>query len=259
MKVILQDIASPIASLEKDFKKILFANGQKMYPHDLPQDEYQELALHALEETIKNTNWKVTSNTIHGKFSVSKKKILQHVTRSRNILCTTADALFVLHHSSSTLNEHSEIIPITSEIRSRLIKEINLSASEGNSLVGIGIKRIESSSSDTRDIHNSIFIGFAVYEYSLSPDVSTTIDNFKNSDVSVKIFSKELLSTCKTIARKLGINASNDFCITSDQLQSMEDTELASHLPHTTIFAEIKPLDRDRVTRLLESQGYEIL
>jgi hypothetical protein len=259
MKIVLQDITPPIASLAEGFKKIIFSNGTHFYPHDLPQDEYQELALHALEENNgKNNKWKIISNTTSGKFSPHKKQILQHVTRSRNILCTTSDARSVLHHSSYILNEHFEIVPITSELRAQLLKEINQYASEGNSVSGIGIKRIESSSSDTRNIHNGIFIAMVLHEYILSPDVSTTIDKMKNSNASIKIFSNELLSTCKSIARKIGINASNDLCITSDQLQSLPDSELASHLSHTTIFAEMKALDRERVSRLLEEQGHEI-
>ncbi len=259
MKIALQDITPNIASLSEGFKKIIFTNGIHFYPHDIAQDEYQELALHALEENKgKNSKWKMISNSISGKFSPKKKQILQHVTRSRNILCTTSDAHSILHHSSYMLNEHLEIIPLTSETRARLMKEINQYASEGNSVSGIAIKKIESSSSDTRNIHNGIFIALALHEYFLSPDVSTTVDTMKKSNVSIKIFSKELLPTCKAIARKIGVNASDDLCITSDQLQSMSDAELSPHLVHTTIFAEMKPLDRERVTRLLTQQGHEI-
>lgn len=259
MKIVLQDITPPIASRAEGFKKIIFSNGIHFYPHDLPQNEYQELALHAVEEQSgKKSNWKLISHTMSGKFSPKKKQILQHVTRSRNMLCTTSDALSALHHSSYILNEHDEIIPLTSKLRAKLIKEINHYASEGNSVLGIVIKKIESSSSNTHDIHNGIFIALALHEYILFPNVSTTIHNLKKSDASIKIFSKELLSTCKSIARKIGINASNDLCITSDLLQSMNDTELASHLSHTTIFAEMKPIDRERVTRLLTNQGHEI-
>lgn len=259
MKIVLQDINAPIASLSDGFKRIIFSNGFHFYPHDIPQDEYQELILHALEQGNKNNKWKLISTSVSGKFSPKKKQIFQHVTRSKNILCITSDALSVLFHSSYILNEHLEIIPITSEIRTRILKEINSLASEGNSVSAIAIKKIESSSSDTRNIHNAIFVALAIHEYFLFPNVSTTIDNIKKSDTAIKIFSKESLATCKAIARKIGINASDDLCITSDLAQSMNDNELIPHLFHTTIFAEMTPLDRERITRLFAEQGHEIV
>lgn len=259
MKIVLQDILPPIATRAEGFKKIIFTNGIDFYPHDLPQNDYQEIALHALEEkNMKNKKWKITSSEMNGKFSPRKKQTLQHVTRSRNLLSTTSDAPSILHHSSYTLNAESEIIPITSSMRAEMLKKIYELASEGNSVSGIAIKKIEASNSDTGHIHNGIFIALVLHEYFLFPDSSTTIDAMKNSKAAIKIFSKELLPTCKAIARKIGVNASNDFCIASDALQSMSDSELLSHLPYTTIFAEMRPIDKERVSRLFEQQGHTV-
>ncbi len=259
MKIALQDIIPPIASKAERFKKIILAAGTTFYPNDIPQNEYEEIILHTLGDTgIKNPKWKTLSRGASGKFSPVTNTILQHVTRSRNIFSTTADAHFILHHSTYTLNSNLEIIPITSKMRAGIMREINQYASEGNSISGIAIKRIESSSSNTRNIHNGIFIALALHEYSLLPDANKKIDAMKNSDTSIKIFSNELLPTCKYLARKIGINASNDCCITSDDMQSMDDSTLVTHLTHTTIFAQMKNIDRDRITRLLIQQGHEL-
>lgn len=252
MNIVLQDIVSPIATREDRFKKIILTNGDTFYPHDIPQNEYHEIALHALgEKNILQSTWKIISEN-------NNKKILEHVTRSRNILCTTADASSILHHSSFTLNSHSEIIPITSNIRARIMKEIKQLAEEGFSISGISIKKIDSKSSTTHDNHNGIFIALVLHEYSFLPNAQNIISEKIDSKNTIKIFSKELLPTCKWFARKIGVHASHDFCITSDQLQSMNDTELESLLDSTTVFAEMTPLDLERVSRLLTKQGHEL-
>src|SRR3989344_36706 len=243
MKVVLQDIAPPIASLSKEYKKILLMNGLQFYPHDDCQDAYHEIALHTLSKTnIKKSSWNI----------ISKKNnalILEHITRSRNIICTTSDALTSLHHCMYTLNAYSEIIPITSSIRANIIREIYTAASHGNYVSGISLKNMESKLSNTTYTHNGIFIALVINEYVLLPKASSTIDKIKKTKKSLKIFSKELLPACTWFARKIGIHASDDFCITSDQLRSMTDSELASHIHHFTVFAEMDDLDRTRVTR----------
>jgi len=257
MNIILQDIIAPFAELAKIFKKIIFMNGDVFYAHDNVQNEYHEIVLLTLEEKrIQNNSWKKISSKTDNKNNYSTKIILEHITKSRNILCITADALSVLHHSSYTLNENSEIISITSEMRFNIINKILTYAAEGNSVIGIAIKKIESKSSNTRDFHNGIFIAIVLREYILLSNASTTAYEYKNSKETIKIFSKELLPTCKWFARKIGVPALGDFCITSDLLESMSDTELALHMHHTTIFAEMRPLDFVRVSRLLTAEDY---
>ena len=150
----------------------------------------------------------------------------------------------------SSGDDAGEIIPITSPIRARIIKEIKQLAEEGFSVSGIAIKKTDSKSSTTQDDHNKIFIALVVHEYFLLSKIK--------SNNTIKIFSKELLPTCKWFARKIGVHASHDFCITSDQLQSMDDAELESLLNTTTVFAEMTPLDLERVSRLLTRQGHEL-
>lgn len=244
MKIILQDIVPPIAERAERFKKVILTNGETLYPNDIPQNEYQEIAMHALgEKNISKNKWKIISQK-------NNKKILEHVTRSRNILCTTADANSILHNSSFTLNSDSEIIPLTSSIRARTLKEIKHFALDGFSVSGIAINKMDSKLSITADGHNGIFIALVLHEYFVLSNIQQ-----KNSTI---IFSKELLPTCKWFARKIGVHASDDFCITSDYMQSIDDAELASILNHTTVFAEMTPLDLERVSRLLTKQGHEL-
>lgn len=260
MKILLQDIIPLQNASTERYDKIVMMNGEYFYPHEQPQNEYHEFVLHILEDSaIKNSSWKIISTQHAKNNSEIKKQILEHVTRSRNILCSTSDALSALHHSSYTLNADSEIIVLTSKLRANIIKNIYAYSAEGNSVSGVAIKKIESKSSSIRDLHNGIFIALVLRKYILPPFPSTTADKIKNSNGSIKIFSKELLPACKWYARKIGVHASDDFCITSDALQSMNDAELSRYIHHTTIFAQMRPSDFERVSRLLTLHGHKII
>ncbi|MEK7500421.1 MAG: hypothetical protein AAB649_07540 [Patescibacteria group bacterium] len=260
MKIKLLDIIASENQTTGNYDKIVLTNGEYFYPHDQSENEYHELVIKALEEnSTKIGSWKITSNSPHKNNPDIKKQILEHVTRSRNILTYKSDALTVLHHSAYTLNTDSEIIPLSSKLRAEIIKKIYAYSSEGNRVSGISIKKIESKTSSTTDFYNGIFIALVLRKYILPKTTSRTADKNQKSKISTKIFSKELLPTCKWYARKIGVHASDDFCITSDALQSMDDAELSRHLNHTTIFAQMRPLDFERVSRLLTANGHELI
>ncbi|MDA1169423.1 MAG: hypothetical protein O3A36_03740 [bacterium] len=260
MKILLQDIVPSQKDSTTRYDKIVMMNGEYFYPHEQPQNEYHEFVLHALDDNVlKNSSWKVIS-THQVKNSIgTKKQILEHVTRSRNILCSTSDGLSALHHSSYILNSNSEITLLSSQLRAQIIKNIYEYSSQGNSVLGVAIKKIESKSSNTQDVHNGIFIALVLRKYILQKNESITADKRKKLNIEIKVFSKELLPACKWYARKIGVHASDDFCITSDALQSMDDTELSNYIHHTNIFAQMRPMDLQRVSRLYAIQGHELI
>lgn len=261
MNIRLQDISAPLASPSSRFHKIIIMNGDYYYPQDTIQHDYHEFTLRALgEDTFQKSLWKLqSSHSPKNSFYNFNLQVLEHATKSRNILLVSGDAISILHHCSFTLNENFEIIPLTSSIRAGIIKNIYGFASEGYSVSGIAIKKIESKFRITADFHNGIFIAMTLREYNLFSNHRITTDNKKNNTIVTKIFSKELLPTCKWFARKIGVTASDDFCITSDVLQSMSDAELATQIHHLNIFAQMRPIDLERVSRLYISSGNAII
>lgn len=225
----------------------------------LVHNEYYPIATHVL--TGKNegeSKWKILLDTEHRRNFRVNKKLIQHKTQADNLLCITADPSFILDHSSWTVDKNNSRIPLSSKIRSTLAKEMHRYAALGNSLSAIGIKNIEYNDFADSHIHNLTFIGFGIFPYDVPPEVRTTTDSLRTKGVHVKLFSADLLPTSQAIARKMGIPALRELSLTSHEMQSMHDHELAPLLEDIHIFAEINLLDFIRITRLLKAEGHHV-
>lgn len=248
MDIAIHKLIAPVASLQHDVRDIILTN-----------NEYYPIAMHALTgKDDSESNWKIIFNTEHGKYFGINKKLIQHKTQADNLLCTTAHPSFILDRSSWTIDKNNSRIPLSSRMRSIVIKEMHQHASEGNSISAIGIKNIEYNDFEDDRMHNMTFIGFGIFPYHISPDARNTADELRNQNIQVKLFSHDLLPTSQAIARRIGIPALRELSLASHEMQSMYDSELLPLLDDIHVFAEMNLLDVIRVTRLLEQQGHHV-
>ncbi len=248
MEIAIQKLVAPHVLLQSDAQDIVLAN-----------NEHYPIAMHALTgRNDAESKWKILFHTEHEKNFRINKKLIQHKTQADNLLCITAHPSFILHHSSWILDKHGVRIPLSSRLRHAIQQEIHRRAAEGNAINAIGIKHIEYNDFSHARMDNLTFVGFGVFPYEISPAARDAVDALRKKNIQVKLFSHDLLETSRTIARKMGIPALPEFSLTSDEIQSMHDRELAPLLDDIHVFAEMNLLDLIRITRLLEQHGHHV-
>ena len=209
MDIAIHKLIAPVASLQNDVRDIILTN-----------NGYYPIAMHALTgKDDAESKWKIIFNTEHGKYFRVNKKLIQHKTQADNLICTTAHPSFILDHSSWTIDKNNSRIPLSSRMRSSIMKEINHHASKGNSISAIGIKNIEYNDFEHDRMHNMTFIGFGIFPYDVSPDARTTADELRKKNIQVKLFSHDLLPTSQAIARRIGIPALRELSLASHEMQ----------------------------------------
>lgn len=174
--------------------------------------------------------------------------LFEHPSQARNIIIVSGDASTVLHHS--TLPSHK---------RHALQKEIWMHESMGKLPIGIAFKHTHDSSMNKNTIHELTWIGNALVSFESIQESYRTLQNLKDKNIHVKIFSHMPLHLSRAIARKVGIYSSEDSCLTGNDIAQMNNSDLHQHVLRTTIFSELVFSDEQRIMRVLEEAGHRIL
>jgi cation-transporting ATPase E len=83
-----------------------------------------------------------------------------------------------------------------------------------------------------------------------------TLDSFADVGVTLKVISGDNLETVRQIAQKAGMTIRKAF--TGDQIDAMDETELASAVADGDLFARIEPDTKRRIVAALKRQGYYV-
>lgn len=221
-------------------------------------DYYTKLSLMALSQSpyigieglphATERAWKNIASMSYAPHFPYHAALLEHPTQARNILLASGDARTILHHSS-----------LSSLIRHASQQEFIRLESHGILPIGIAIKHMHRSKLTRDDIHEMIFIQTANASFGIVPESRHIIRKLDDKGIQVKIVSSMPLRLSQAIARSVGMIASEDSCITGNDLTCMSDDELRGHVIQMNIFSELEFADEQRIARLFEEAGHRIL
>lgn len=130
--------------------------------------------------------------------------------------------------------------------------------SEGFRVVAVAIKKV---SRDDRtytvaDETSLTLVGFLAFLDPPRKSAPKALERLRESNVGIKILTGDNAVVTGTICRQVGLPI--DDVLQGPTIHAMSDNELAERAPHTTIFAKLSPLDKDRVIRALQSTGHVV-
>ncbi|HSX25348.1 MAG TPA: hypothetical protein VLG69_05260 [Candidatus Andersenbacteria bacterium] len=212
-----------------------------------PEHERDKMILAALSH-IRNTEhkkgWKHLSEIHNFHYTNLQSHLVTHRTKSENILFVSGNPFQVLHYTHMRSGE-----------KYYLQKNLEEIISQGFHVTGIGYKQQYHSDIYDNDVHGLQWLGALRAELKIKKDIDSVLKKLREQHISLRIFSSEPLHACRAVAKKIGIQSSHEVCVTGTDIQSMNDTEVASIIPHTILFAELNEIDKIRLTRLLEDLG----
>lgn len=102
------------------------------------------------------------------------------------------------------------------------------------------------------------FIGVVGISDPIRPEVPAAIQSCTDAGIQVKIVTGDTSGTAKEIGRQIGLW--DDSCterniITGAEFAQMSDEELASRVQDVRIVSRARPMDKERLVRLLQEQG----
>ncbi|MFJ9246879.1 magnesium-translocating P-type ATPase [Streptomyces sp. NPDC101776] len=102
------------------------------------------------------------------------------------------------------------------------------------------------------------FRGFVTFEDALAPTAADALKVLADRGVTVKILTGDHPGTAARVCRDLGIAAPSDAVLTADQVDRLDDTELATAAARTTVFARCAPEHKARIAAALRASGHTV-
>jgi Ca2+-transporting ATPase len=182
-----------------------------------------------------------------------------HPTQATRYLFVNGAPEVLLAKSCMSINEKGELREIDSSIRFEMQQKIEGLAREGNRLLGVAVRRnVNEKEIDHTSIERLVFLGVLVIKDPVRSDVKKVIARTEDAGIAVKIVTGDHMETARSIAREVGIVASEDSVMSSDDIQKLTDVELEDVVEQTTIFARVTPLDKQRIVKALQAKGHVV-
>ncbi|KKU68315.1 MAG: Cation transport ATPase [Parcubacteria group bacterium GW2011_GWA2_47_16] len=158
-----------------------------------------------------------------------------------------APDIFVLH---SNLNEKE---------KKETLEKIHSLASAGELVVGVATKEIAETkdftfSKDLKFTHLT-FEGLITLRDPIRPNVSEAVRLVERAGIKTVIMSGDHRGTVEAVAREVGMNIEERSVLDAPELRLLSDEELKKRLPLVRVISRVSPLDKMRVTKILQEMG----
>lgn len=121
----------------------------------------------------------------------------------------------------------------------------------GYRVIGISYKNISSNNVITKnDECSMVFAGFILLEDPVKAGIQEAIESLSKLNIGLKIITGDNKNIALTIAKRIGIE--NPIVITGAELEATSSAELENSVTTVHIFAEVEPLEKDKIIRLLQ-------
>ncbi len=178
----------------------------------------------------------------------------------KNILLTKGATEWILPLCSQYQLD-GKILPIDDEIRTNILENMNLYASQGYRILTITNREINEDhlvhdldSDNARETYESnlVFVGFVVILDPPRDDVFQAITDCKKAGISVIMITGDSISTGKAIAEKLDIyNERNNLAIEGYQLENISDKDF----PRVTVYGRVSPEHKQIIIQRYQEMG----
>ena len=162
-------------------------------------------------------------------------------------------------HSIVEICTHAEIdnvmVPITDVLNKATELFENLSA-QGGRVLGVATRQFSKSTINASDEVDFILHGFLVFIDPPKEDAHEAIDQVKSLGIEPFLITGDNALAAKFIGGKVGLFSEK--VMSGEELSSLTDAELDSSLEKIRIFAEVDPLQKERIVLALKRIGHTV-
>ncbi len=150
------------------------------------------------------------------------------------------------------------VVPITDEVRKRLLQVGDNLNREGMRVLGVAHRSwIEKSHSfGIEDESEMVMIGYLAFLDPPKPSASIAIKALNEHGVQVKVLSGDNAQITQNICRQVGVDTSH--ILLGSRIEEMSTEELAEEVMRTSVFAKLTPLQKTRLITVLQSMDHTV-
>jgi len=157
----------------------------------------------------------------------------------------------VIHHLKGAPEIVLNMCDITKDQRAHALAQVEQWASEGLRLLGLAY-RLDGLLGE----HSGYtWLGLVAMEDPIREGVREAIAVAQRAGIKVKMITGDYRRTAERIAALVGLKARDDEILDGEELAQLSDEELAQRVQEVVVFARIRPRDKLRIVRALQSHG----
>jgi Mg2+-importing ATPase len=194
-------------------------------------------------------------------FDFQRKRMSVIVENDKNqqiLICKGAvEELMALSTHVEVNNEILEVTAEHDEHRKQRIKQLN---SEGYRVIAVAYREFPGND-DTphytnKDESNLTLLGYLAFLDPPKASASEALGKLNEHNVDVKILTGDNDIVTKTICKQVGLPV--DHILLGNQIEEMNEAQLAEAAEVNTIFAKLSPSHKERIIHALQSKGHVV-
>jgi len=126
---------------------------------------------------------------------------------------------------------------------------------QGERVVAVATRDNVENPLNPQTISNLTFMGFLGMKDVLRPEVKDAMDRAQEAGIKVVMITGDHKITAMAIAREADIYHDGDEILTGDEIDAMNDYELADKLSKTTVFARVTPEHKLKIINAFKKRG----
>ncbi|USS40010.1 cation-translocating P-type ATPase [Thermococcus aggregans] len=187
-----------------------------------------------------------------------KRKTTAHTYQDRYLVVSSGAPEMLLDISFKVRIDGVEK-PLTDDIKSNILSEIERLASSGYRTFGVAYKIIEEIPEDDEELEKDlVFLAVLGIVDPPREGVKEAVAMTKKAKIKTVIVTGDHKLTAMAIARMIGLDVSEENVLEGATLEKMSDEELLKVIDNITVFARVTPMHKVRIVRALKSKGYRV-
>lgn len=158
----------------------------------------------------------------------------------------------------SSVEVDGQVLPLTDELRTQVVRRGEALADEGMRVLGVARKNEPAGAATltVADERNMVLIGYLAFLDPPKESSAAAIRALAAHGVATKVLTGDSPRMAAHVCRAIGIDA--EHVLTGVDVEAMNDGELADAVQRTNIFAKLSPAQKARVVRTLRGLGHAV-
>lgn len=158
----------------------------------------------------------------------------------------------------SSVEVDGQVLPLTDELRTQVVRRGEALADEGMRVLGVARKNEPAGAATLTiaDERNMVLIGYLAFLDPPKESSAAAIRALAAHGVATKVLTGDSPRVAAHVCRAIGIDA--EHVLTGVDVEAMNDGELADAVQRTNIFAKLSPAQKARVVRTLRGLGHAV-
>ena len=158
----------------------------------------------------------------------------------------------------SSVEVDGQVLPLTDELRTQVVRRGEALADEGMRVLGVARKNEPAGAATltVADERNMVLIGYLAFLDPPKESSAAAIRALAAHGVATKVLTGDSPRVAAHVCRAIGIDA--EHVLTGVDVEAMNDGKLADAVQCTNIFAKLSPAQKARVVRTLRGLGHAV-